>query len=472
VDGVISETTAGSSVLFSRAANSTTILNKVNTYTGDTQLFMGGSTITLKMGIANAISSSSRVLVSSSTTGTGFFDLNGYNQNVRAVSDTVGGDLVVTNSSATTDAELRFSTTDAQAFGGWVQDGATRKTSLVMSGSGSQSFTNINTYTGGTRIDSGTLTLGHASNTLADTGAINVNGGTLALGTNSDTVGAVTLTSGSITATGSGTLTGSSYDVRSGSISARLAGANVALTKSTSGTVTLTGANTYTGATNVDAGKLVISSTGSTAAGSTVTVSNAGSELVVDGTLGGPLFIDSGATLSGSGTISGSATIAGIHNAGNSPGVQTFSGDLGYQAGSTVNWELGGKTTTQTLPAIFDQIVVGGNLSFASTTTVNLLFNTVGSSVDWGNALWDSNQSWTLFDVAGTTTGLENVALTTSNWADSNGTLFDTARNGSFFTLSLSGQDVMLNYTAVPETSVSLLGGLSALLLMRRRRVN
>jgi autotransporter-associated beta strand protein len=193
VDGVISETTAGSSVLFSRAANSTTILNKVNTYTGDTQLFMGGSTITVKMGIANAISSSSRVLVSSSTTGTGFFDLNGYNQNVRAVSDTVGGDLVVTNSSATTDAELRLSTTDAQTFGGWVQDGATRKTSLVMSGSGSQSFTNINTYTGGTRIDSGTLTLGHASNTLADTGAINVNGGTLALGTNSDTVGAVTV---------------------------------------------------------------------------------------------------------------------------------------------------------------------------------------------------------------------------------------------------------------------------------------
>ena len=273
VDGVISGADANAGVLFSRAANSTTILKKVNTYTGDTQFYPGGSTVTLKMGIANAINSASRVLIGSATTGTAYFDLNGFNQSIRALSDTVGGDLVVTNSSLTDDAELKLNPADAQSFNGWIKDGASKKTSIVMAGAGSETFSGVNTYTGGTRIDAGTLTLGHATDTLADTGAVNVNGGTLALGANSDTVGAVTLTSGSIT--GSGTLTASSYDVRSGSISPILAGSSVALTKSTAGTVTLAGVNSYSGATTISDGKLV-GVVGGSCASSAVTV-NSGS---------------------------------------------------------------------------------------------------------------------------------------------------------------------------------------------------
>ena len=238
--------TAG--VLFSRAPNSTTILNKVNTYTGDTQMFPNGSTVTLKMGIANAINSASRVLISGCDHRHGLLRLERLQpEHPGAFGYGHGGDLVVTNSSLTNDAELKLSTTDTQTFSGWIQDGATKKTSLVMAGVGSaQNFSGTNTYTGGTRIDGGTLILGHATNTLADTGAVNVNGGTLALGNsgaNSDTVGAVTLTSGSITGTtGKLTGTGSNYDVRSGTISAKLGG-TVGLDKTTGGTVTISSDN-------------------------------------------------------------------------------------------------------------------------------------------------------------------------------------------------------------------------------------
>ncbi|TAE89987.1 MAG: hypothetical protein EAZ81_11540, partial [Verrucomicrobia bacterium] len=451
------------------------IINNGNSDTGSVEL-TGGITV------ANNVDFFGRA---SSGTGAIFRNVSGDNELSGVLTGSFnGGNYNFQSDSGTLTISNKITTSSAGRSLNLRGAGSINITGIVEDGTGSISVRSLdagtytlggsnNSYTGSTTFGNGTLSVANIAN-----GGVNSS-----IGSSTSAAANMVFDGGAMRYTG---VTASSdraftinatrtatIEVSNASANLSLSGAtgaatNGALTKTGSGSLTLTGANTYTGATSVTAGKLVISSTGSTAAGSAVTVSNAGSELVVDGTLGGALLINSGATLSGSGTISGSATIAGIHNAGNSPGVQTFSGDLGYQAGSTVNWELGGNTTTQTLPAIFDQIVVGGNLSFASTTTVNLLFNTVGSSVDWGSALWDSNQSWTLFDVAGTTTGLENVALTTSNWADSNGTLFDTARNGSFFTLSLSGQDVMLNYTAVPETSVSLLGGLSALLLMRR----
>ncbi len=128
---------------------------------------------------------------------------------------------------------------------------------LTKTGGGILTLSGANTYTGGTTVNAGTVALGVA-NALADTGNVTINGGTFDVATFNDTVATVSLQSGSIAGT-TGVLTSTAnYDLRSGSVSAILAG-SVGLDKTTTGTVTLSGANTYSGVTSISAGTLAFS---------------------------------------------------------------------------------------------------------------------------------------------------------------------------------------------------------------------
>ena len=137
-----------------------------------------------------------------------------------------------------------------------------------------------------------------------------------------------------------------------------------------------------------------------------------------------------------------------------------------------VNWELSSNTSGNLANpnAIFDQIIVGGDLDFTDLTTLNLVFNAAGSGVLWGDSLWNSAQSWTLYDVTGTTTNFANLSLTAIDWLDSGSNDFSTARPDGSFALGLSGNDVVLNYTVVPEPPAAFIGGIGLLMLLRRRR--
>jgi fibronectin-binding autotransporter adhesin len=126
---------------------------------------------------------------------------------------------------------------------------------LTKTGSGTLTLAGTNTYTGTTTINGGTLVLGNATNTLSDNNFVNIVTGTLSIGNNNDTVGNVTLETGSITGTG-GTLTSTNYDFRSGSVSANLAGTGTTMTKSSSGGLSLTGTNSYTGGTTINGGEV------------------------------------------------------------------------------------------------------------------------------------------------------------------------------------------------------------------------
>ncbi len=321
---------------------------------------------------------------------------------------------------------------------------------LIKDGVGTLTLSGRNNYVGVTTVNAGVLLLGHATNTLFDTGAVTVNGGTLNVD-NPDTVGVVTLVSGLIS--GDSALTGSSYDVRSGTASAALAGTGVALTKTTSGTVILSGANTYTGATAINGGILLINGDNSGATGA-VTVAV-------------------GATLGGTGTVGGLTTVLGTHAPGTSPGIQTFASGLSYSTGSDLTWELISNATA-VRGTDFDGInVTGGTLSIASGVISKLVFNGSTSNVDWTAVFWDSDQTWLVYD------NLNLPMLSSSSIFDTiNVTVDSLGQNfsltGGAFSWRQDGNDVFLDYTApsvfIPEPGSVALLGLGLMLIGGRRR--
>jgi autotransporter-associated beta strand protein len=131
--------------------------------------------------------------------------------------------------------------------------------SLIKNGTGTLTLANIlNSYQGATVINAGVLALG-AIGVIDDFALVNVNGGSLNLGTFDESVGSVRLVSGTI-AGSTGTLSAlSDFDVRSGTISGKLAGSS-GLIKTTAGTVVLSGVNTFTGPVSVNAGVLSFAS--------------------------------------------------------------------------------------------------------------------------------------------------------------------------------------------------------------------
>jgi autotransporter-associated beta strand protein len=145
---------------------------------------------------------------------------------------------------------------------------------ISKTGAGILTLSGTNTYTGITTINGGTLVLGNATNTLADNNFIDIVSGTLSLGNNNDTVGNVTLETGSITSTG-GTLTSTNYDFHSGAVTANLAGSGTTLFKSESGTLSLTGINTYDGGTTINDGDVTFNNSSALGTGTITFGSNA-----------------------------------------------------------------------------------------------------------------------------------------------------------------------------------------------------
>jgi autotransporter-associated beta strand protein len=285
---------------------------------------------------------------------------------------------------------------------------------------------NVNALQGAT-LDMATGDTGAVEFTVAGNNTYNVGGlagsRNLAFGSNALSIG-----SNGQSTTYSGTLSGSGL-----------------FTKVGSGTLTLSGSNSYSGGTTVSAGTLQ-----------------------VDGSIAGPLAVAAAGTLSGSGSVGGNATIAGIHSPGNSPGAQTFNANLTYDAGAVVNWELIANTTGSA-GTNYDQIAVGGNLSFAGSTTLALAF---GGTVVWADPFWGVNRSWMVYDLStGAVTGISNLVLGGSLLDSLGNSLSPTGRG--YFTTSVSGQDVMLNFVAVPEPStwaMALAGLACGGWMMRGRR--
>jgi autotransporter-associated beta strand protein len=211
--------------------------------------------------------------------------------------------------------------------------GVTPDGGLTKTGTGTLTNSSIiNTFTGNTTLNEGTLVLGNSHvipdgasygnvifNPASGSATLNVNGKTETInGLSSSGAGASVVNN----STGSGALTVGGNDATSvfGGV-IQNSGGTLTLTKTGTGALTLSGANTYTGPTAINAGTLLVNE--SLAAGSAVTV-------------------NSGGTLGGTGTVYGTITLqSGSTNApgaeaGLSRGVFTAASNVTFQSGSVL----------------------------------------------------------------------------------------------------------------------------------------
>ncbi len=261
-----------------------------------------------------------------------------------------GGTLKYTGATASTNRNFtinagKTATIEISGSANLTISGASTNTTggLTKTGTGTLTLSGANLHTGITTVSAGTLAYG-VDNALS-TGDVTVSGGTLDIKTFNDSVGTVKLTGGVITGT-TGTLTGTSYDMQSGTVSAKLGGAG-GLAKSTAGTVTLSGNNTYTGLTTVSAGTLAFGvdnalSTGAvTVSGGTLDIKTfsdtVGAVTLTSGAITGTTGVLTGASYTtNSGTISAILAGSGVTLLQNAAGTTTLTAANTYTGGTTV----------------------------------------------------------------------------------------------------------------------------------------
>jgi hypothetical protein len=155
-------------------------------------------------------------------------------------------------------------------------------------------------------------------------------------------------------------------------------------------------------------------------------------------------------------TVSGTGTLA----PGGSVGTLTFGGDTNSLAftGGTYEWELGALSTAN--PGVdFDQIVMtSGNLNITGGA-LKPVFIGAATAPDLSEAFWQSARSWVVVDNTGSGTASGTLAVDNSAWAS----------HGSFSTL-VNDNDLLLNWTPIPEPASLGLLALGGLLMRRGRR--
>jgi outer membrane autotransporter protein len=310
---------------FTKTDTGTLELSGINTYTGATAMNDG----TLMAGVANTLPSQTALSVLAGAT----FDLNSFDQSIGSLA----GAGSVTLGTATLTTGNNNTSTD---FSGIISGlGA-----LTKVGTGTQTLSGANTYTGATAVNDGTLMAGVA-NTLPSQTALSVLAGAIFdLNSFDQSIGSLA-GAGSVTL-GTATLT-TGNDNTSTDFSGIISGLG-ALTKVGTGTQTLSGANTYAGTTAVNGGSLFVD--GSVASAQTL--------------------VNPGGLLGGQGFLGGNLVNSGIVSPGHSPGTLTVGLKYTQTAGGTLRIEVAGLGANE-----HDLLMVNSTATLAGTLQVIRLNN-------------------------------------------------------------------------------------------------
>ncbi len=334
--GVISGPTGS----ITKQNSGTETLTGVNTYQGDTHITGG----TLSLSLGGSISSSATVIVDSGAT----FDITGSTSLGVIINDLSGAP----NSSVTLGSqELIFGSTGTATFAGVISGsgGSIRKKA-----SGIAILEGINTFTGGTTIAAGTLSLS-VGGSLASSAFVNLTGSPSAFDITGISAASTTIEdlmgiAGSQVLLGSKNLTFGTTTPTT-TFAGIITGPSGSITKQNSGTVILTGVNTYQSDTNITGGTLSLSLGGSisssdaviVAAGATFDITNSTLPNVVINNLSGAAgsFVTLGSNQLRFGSTGSPATFAGvISGLGNilkkASGTAILTGANTYSGGTTV----------------------------------------------------------------------------------------------------------------------------------------
>lgn len=244
--------------------------------------------------------------------------------------------------------------------------------------------------------------------------------------------------------------------------------------KNGAGTWVLAGNNTYTGATTVSLGTLVVS--GAISNSSSVTVAGGGEFRYNSATARtGTITLNgsgnsSRAVLSGTGAINTALVLDDLGDTlapGNSPGIQTYGVSQSWDSFTYV-WETNNFTGT-TAGTDFDQIGITGSLALngSGDFQLDLRSLTVGNLAGDVANFSEVDRSWVILTTTAGITGFD-----VNNWAIlASGFTSDPAWGGTW-SVDQVGNNLILNYSAVPEPTIWLgvITGLVALGALRRRQ--
>jgi fibronectin-binding autotransporter adhesin len=347
--GTVSAALGGAGAL-TKSGGGIVTLSAANTYSGGTSLNAG----TLKVSADNNLGAA-----------TGGLTFNGGTLQLGASFDLSSSRAITLNSGGGTVATNGFNTTIAQAISGTG--------GLTKAGPGTLTLAGVNAYTGATAITAGALALGAGGSVAASSGVnLAAAGVTFDISGGGDqtikdlsgvggtvSVGFRTLTFGTANSTSfAGSFIGGGGSIKQGS-----------------GTFTLTGDSSgFTGKTLLTDGTLAV-----------------GPDAAPTASLGGTVFVQSGATLSGLGTV-GSVTNLGTVAPGGSIGTLTVNGNYTQSATGTLRIEvspnaasqlrvLGTATLGGTLALVYDPgVYTARSFTFLSAASTVGSFATVNSS--------------------------------------------------------------------------------------------
>lgn len=370
---LIDNNNAGTGVLglTKTGAGTWLVLEGNNTYSGVTLISGGalyGETVSPT---STPLSANSQYQISPGTTlylwwGGG---TDNTNFTVGSLADANGGGGTVQGYDTSTAVTLTTGSDNTNAtFSGVIENGSDT-VGLTKVGTGTQTLSGANTYTGPTTVNGGTLRAGIATQAFGINSAVvmgNFAGATLDLNNNNETIGSLTgggATGGNVTL-GSGLLTVGGDNTSPGAYSGVISGTG-GVTKVGTGTLTYGGttANTYTGLTTVTAGELALDKTAGVNAITGLGAENIASpDVLVNG---GTLLwlaneqLANNATISlTSGTVNLNGNTETLGDFSNSGGLfETGVGGVLHGTGATITWS-GGTNTVNAGGLVEDQHVV------------------------------------------------------------------------------------------------------------------